>query len=743
MRRREVFSLAGALLALAPAFRPIGAHAAAPFAAPVRPDEGEPDASNWRTLKIGAGGFIVGMDVAADGTFVVRADTYGAWIWEPARTAWRPLITRTSMPPEDRGEDSPAINWPLDLAIAPSDTARLYMALDGRVYRSDDRGRRWFRTACPPLEGMSGVAPSARMNGRKIAVDPRDPDVVYVAPPRGGMVATRDGGATWRPIEIPMAGEQGGEPMGGLVIFDPASPAIEGRTSTIYASPWGSGVHRSVDAGASWTRLPDGPSALKNAAIATDRALYAVSGQSDQSTPRVFRFDGAWADVTPPPATPEAWQSVTVSPADPARLLVCKEEGSLCESLDRGRSWRPLIHRSKVSRIAEDVPWLAWTDEPWVSCADVRFDPANPDRLLFAQGIGVWQTRFARGSTAVVWRSQNRDIEQLVSNQWVHPPAPGALPLLACWDRPIWRVSDPERYPTRHYPGRAFQHCWGIDYAGSDPRFLVATLSTQQATDLERSSYSLDGGANWRPFKTYPDWAEGKSGKGFIAASSAQNLVWSPSESRGLPHYTLDGGASWRPCELPGVTPDDAAGFGWANFIRRFCVCADRVKPGVFYLLHHPKGLFASEDGGRSWSHRHPFEAWNERFHSKLRATPGFAGHLFHTGGHSSADRHGDFIRSTDGGRTWTALPEVREVSDFAFGKAARAAHYPSLYIVGYVRDRWGIFRSTDEGATWRQVGDGFPAGSLDRIVAIEADKNVFGKVYIGFIGSGAAYGYV
>lgn len=646
------------------------------------------------------------------------------------------------MPPEDRTEDSPAINWPLDLAIAPSDTNRLYMALDGRIYRSDDRGVNWFRTACPPLSGMSGVAPTARMNGRKIAVDPSDPDIVYVAPPRGAIVATRDGGATWTSTGMPEAGESNGEPMGGLVIFDPMSPAVEGRTSVIYACPWGAGAHRSVDAGATWQKMAGGPSSLKHAAVAADRTLYAVAAEDGQGA-RVVRFDGAWADVTPPLEASEAWQSVTVSPADPARLVACREEGSLCESLDRGASWFPLIHRSRITRVADDIPWLAWTDEPWFSSADVRFDPKDPDRLLVAQGIGVWTTRFARGSSAVVWRSQSRDIEQLVSNQWVHPPAAGATPLLACWDRPIWRVSDPERFPARHYPGRAFQHCWGIDYASSDPRFVVATLSTQQATDLEQSGFSADGGASWRPFKAYPAWAEGKSGKGFIAASTPQNLVWSPSESRGLPHYTLDGGASWRACEIPGVTPEDASGFGWASFIRRFSVCADRVAPGVFYLLHHPKGLFVSEDGGQSWSHRHGFEAWTERFHTKLRATPGFAGHLFHTAGHSSEDRHGDFIRSVDGGRSWSVLPGVREVSDFAFGKAQPGARYPCLYIVGYVGGRWGIFRSFDEGAAWRQVGDGFPAGSLDRIVAIEADKNEFGKVYVGFLGSGAAYGQV
>jgi len=34
--------------------------------------------NNWKPLKVGAGGWLVGMDIAPDGTMVVRTDTYGA-----------------------------------------------------------------------------------------------------------------------------------------------------------------------------------------------------------------------------------------------------------------------------------------------------------------------------------------------------------------------------------------------------------------------------------------------------------------------------------------------------------------------------------------------------------------------------------------------------------------------------------------------------------------------------------------
>ena len=58
---------------------------------------------NWLPLRIGAGGFVSGIDVAPDNTMVVRTDTYGAYLWNGSE--WQQLVTSLSMPAEnvDRG----------------------------------------------------------------------------------------------------------------------------------------------------------------------------------------------------------------------------------------------------------------------------------------------------------------------------------------------------------------------------------------------------------------------------------------------------------------------------------------------------------------------------------------------------------------------------------------------------------------------------------------------------------------
>ena len=57
--------------------------------------------NNWLPLRIGAGGYVTGIDIAADDTMVVRTDTYGAYIWNG--TEWQQLVTALSMPAANVG----------------------------------------------------------------------------------------------------------------------------------------------------------------------------------------------------------------------------------------------------------------------------------------------------------------------------------------------------------------------------------------------------------------------------------------------------------------------------------------------------------------------------------------------------------------------------------------------------------------------------------------------------------------
>ena len=67
-----------------------------PDAAADAADAGGDGSTLWEPLRIGAGGFVIGIDIAADGTKVVRTDTYGAYL--ATATGWRQLVTASTLP---------------------------------------------------------------------------------------------------------------------------------------------------------------------------------------------------------------------------------------------------------------------------------------------------------------------------------------------------------------------------------------------------------------------------------------------------------------------------------------------------------------------------------------------------------------------------------------------------------------------------------------------------------------------
>ena len=708
---------------------------------------------DWKPLKIGAGGWITGIDISPDGTtHVIRTDTYGAYVWDTSLNPdqWRQLVTTRSLPADEiQVEHGEGV---YEIRVAPSDPARLYMAYDKRVYRSNDRGVTWQRT---PFVEVAEMDPNDgfRTWGEKMAVDPADPDVVYVGTPRNGLFVTYDGGATWSQVAAVPFGTQRPEGSPGItgIVFDPSGGTSGGRTKVVYAASNDNGVWRSLDAGGNWSRIPrirGGPKTVIHAAVAAG-IYYATSPEPVAGKPSsVWKHDGLrWTETGP---GGQYWHSVAPDPLTPGRIVLASDGGYLRVSRDGAVSWDDVIY--DVTRKSPEIPWLAALEvSTYMSNGNMRFDPLEAGKLWFGEGGGVFHSQLGAGAqSSIEWTSQSVGIEQVVANTVVAPPAPNAKPVLASWDWALFTVTNPDAYATQHGPTNGFNAAWHVDWAGSDPNFLVAFVSDVRSMLGDESVYgawSTDNGATWTKFPHQP--LDAKSpwdtfGFGTGAVSTPQNFIWVPSNKR-APYYTQDGAKTWHRVSLPGVAnnPDGWTGLHWAYYLNRHIVAADRATPGTFYMYHTPNGVYRSTDGGATWrlvraGELVPFSGFN----AKLQAVPGRAGHLFFTaGGQSGLTPAGAFMRSVDAGVTWTAMPRVTEVYAFGFGKSLSGAEgYPSLYIVGWVDGVYGIWLSPDEGQSWEQVGD-WPLGSLDEIKTIDGDKNVAGKVYVGFAGSGYAYG--
>lgn len=149
-------------------------------------------------------------------------------------------------------------------ARPPADTARRDST---RVLRPDSSRTDSARAASDTAagRGLAGAVAAvlrprligpAMISGRilSIAVDPRNPGVIYAAAASGGVWKTENGGATWTPIF-----DRQGSYSIGTITLDPRTPATvwvgTGENNSQRSVGYGDGVYRSDDAGRTWHRM--------------------------------------------------------------------------------------------------------------------------------------------------------------------------------------------------------------------------------------------------------------------------------------------------------------------------------------------------------------------------------------------------------------------------------------------------------------------------------------------------------
>ena len=156
---------------------------------------------------VGAGGWVTGISIAADGTKMVRTDTFNAYsMWPGAAGQWElALKPGINCDPGDTdifygGDPHPwGQTGTFDVAIAPSDSKTRYVVCMGYVWVTKNGGAWWDRCALPQKEKCFPNA-ACRMTGRPLAVDPRNPAVVFFGAPDGLHYSTDYGLGSWTSV---------------------------------------------------------------------------------------------------------------------------------------------------------------------------------------------------------------------------------------------------------------------------------------------------------------------------------------------------------------------------------------------------------------------------------------------------------------------------------------------------------------------------------------------------------------
>lgn len=159
------------------------------------------------------------------------------------------------------------------IEIAPSDPNRIYLASTTGMWRSRDGGKTWVgddtqRVATAPgssVDKAFELFPFFFGEGsaevRSVAVDPKDPDVVYAGTWASGVHKSVDGGGAW-------TSSTNGLPEGAGVWDIAVNPV---NPKNLFAALFFHGIYQSSDSGGTWTPFNSGLDAD------TARQVYTVT----------------------------------------------------------------------------------------------------------------------------------------------------------------------------------------------------------------------------------------------------------------------------------------------------------------------------------------------------------------------------------------------------------------------------------------------------------------------------------
>ena len=377
----------------------------------------------WRML----GPFRGGRVAAASGVngrpneFYFGAVNGGVWKTTDGGRVWQPVFD--SQPVASIGAIAVAPSAPDTVYVGSGEsTLRDSVGFGNGMYKSTDAGRSWTHI---------GLADTQHIG--KIAVDPRNPNVLFVAAighlyapsAERGVFRSTDGGASWKKVLYK------NENVGAVeIVIDPSNSRV------VYAGLWntrrppwftyaptngpGGGIYKSVDGGTTWKALTNGlpPQGIGRTGIAVapnnPRRVYAIvdclvpdpnapppAAAPTNGRPAVipgqggfFRSDDAGASWTRLSSDQSLWgrgwyfSKVTVDPRNADIVYV--PNVAVNRSKDGGKSWVAM----RGSPGGDDY------HQAWVS-------PGDSNTMIVASDQGAIITRNATADDArtIAWSS--------------------------------------------------------------------------------------------------------------------------------------------------------------------------------------------------------------------------------------------------------------------------------------------------------------------------------------------------
>ncbi|OLD26552.1 MAG: glycosyl hydrolase [Acidobacteria bacterium 13_1_40CM_3_55_6] len=662
--------------------------------------------------------------------FFVASASGGVWKTVNDGTTWTPVFDREGS--YSIGAIALDPKNPLTVWVGTGENnSQRSVSYGSGLYRSDDGGKTWKNVGLKTSEHIG-----------RIAIDPKDSNVVYVAAqgplwgPGGdrGLFKTTDGGKTWKHI-LNLSENTGVTD----VVIDLQNP------ETIYAASYQrrrhmftlidggpeSAIYKSTDAGTTWNKLRAGLPTTEMGRIGLaispvdSNVIYATIEAADRKG-GIFRSNdrgGSWERRNEFDAGAMYYARLVADPKDVDRVYVMNV--FLMVSDDGGRTVRRLGEKSKH-----------------VDNHEIWIDPNNTDHYLVGCDGGVYES-YDRGAN---WDfKRNLPVTQLYD-----VTTDNAAPFYNVFGgaQDNFAFGGPSR---THNASGIVNSDWWVTQGGDgfrtqvdpeDPNTIYAELQNgnlvrDDKRTGERMGIQPEIGRNEDPLRWNWD-------SPFIISPHSHTRIYFAadklfrSDDRGDTWQVISGqlsraldrdklpvmGKVW---SMDAVAKNQSTAF----FGNASALAESPKKEGLIYVGTDDGLIQITEDGGKNWRKVEKLPDVPElAYVSRVVASNHDANTVYvAVENHQNADFKPYLFKSADAGRTWTSI-KANLPANHPVWAIAEDHVDPNLLFVG---TEFGLFFSIDGGQKWIQLKGGLPTIQV-RDIAIQRREN---DLVLGTFGRG------
>jgi photosystem II stability/assembly factor-like uncharacterized protein len=638
------------------------------------------------------------------------------------------------------------------IAVAPSDAnvvwvgtgepfIRSHISLGWGVYKSTDAGKSFSKV---------GLDNTGRIS--RIVVDPRNPDVVFVAAlghaygpqPERGIYRSSDGGKSWERVLF-VSDSAGAVDL----VMDPANPRV------LFAAMWqveihtwgresggaGSGIWKSSDGGTSWKRLlghglPETPMGRIGLGIAQSNPsrIFALIETGD-GVP-IHGKDAGKGELWRSDDGGETWQMVSSDRQLAGRthyytrMAVAPDNEN--EAYFASAFWSKTLDGGKTTI---DPPNA---EVPGGDHHDIWIDPTDANRQVVGHDGGI-SISINRGKT---WQQI-----QLPIGQMYHVTVDNRIPYLVYGNRQDGpSTMGPSNSKLGSFEGsipRGLFHSVSGGESGwatpdpEDPNIVWSSASGWGAAGGVVTRYDVRSGMA-QNVEVWPDAPMGSP-----AADLKYRFVWnfpltiSPHDHNKVYvgsqyiHATTDGGRSWKLISPDltkndktrqgisgGLTPDNI-GVEYAGVV--FAIAESRLKPGLIWSGSNDGQVQLTRDGGTTWTNVSAnlpgMPAWGT-ISSIVPSRYDTATAYLTVDAHQANNRDPWVYKTADYGRSWRLI--VNGLAKTPLSYAHVVCEDPVRRGLLYLGTEGGLYVSFDDGTSWQPMQSNLPHAPVYGLVVQE-----------------------